>query len=561
MNDVRETEIEGVLCFFVETGRPLSSARLIFRQGEADEPLHESGWLHLIEHLAALGRSDTSLRVEGAVSSLLTTFYVHATTEGAMVEGLRGLTSWLSEPDFAFLARESLALRGKAEELDDPLRRSVSRRYGAVGPGVSSYAEAGAVRATPEVLLDRAQKVFNASNAVLVLNAPPPDDLKLRLTYGEYLAPTPARSIPRRLPAAYADHRGLVLSGTVQRGLEADLFTELLERVVHDELRKRTGGAYAPWSAIEPVDFEQAVVAAGSGLVPDMLPSAVGIGLDLTRRLAETGIDHAWVEEAAQARIRELSSPNALFTVALEAAYAVLADKVPKSQEELLDDLRSVDPGRMQAVARQFHDSLLVGVPEEATVPSSLPVLSTPESTPVATGRRHLHVNWPADSSTFCVDEEVAERATGAVSQTVRLDDVAALFSWRDGTRYLVGRDGSVLVMEARQWVHGRDLTTALDEAVPAELHIPMPDRIVTFKRMGLAQRGAMTFIRFTSTRAGVIGLLGVVLFLAVWAALGGHHVVSVAFVLLGGVLGAHYWRTLSDQAGPSTPPPSPGPA
>src|SRR4029079_17894115 len=52
LRTVRETEIDGVLCFFVDMERPLSSAHLLFRTGLADEPLHESGWLHLLEHLA-----------------------------------------------------------------------------------------------------------------------------------------------------------------------------------------------------------------------------------------------------------------------------------------------------------------------------------------------------------------------------------------------------------------------------------------------------------------------------------------------------------------------------
>ena len=70
LNTVRETEVNGVLCFFVDMGRPASAAHLIFRQGLADEPLHETGWLHLLEHLALLDRETLSRPINGQISML-----------------------------------------------------------------------------------------------------------------------------------------------------------------------------------------------------------------------------------------------------------------------------------------------------------------------------------------------------------------------------------------------------------------------------------------------------------------------------------------------------------
>ena len=70
MTGVRESEIDGVLCFWVDMGRPASCAHLLFRQGLADEPLHESGWLHLLEHLALLDRETLTRPIEGRLSLL-----------------------------------------------------------------------------------------------------------------------------------------------------------------------------------------------------------------------------------------------------------------------------------------------------------------------------------------------------------------------------------------------------------------------------------------------------------------------------------------------------------
>ena len=71
---MQQTTIDGVACFWVDTGRPTLTARLLFRAGSADEPLHESGWLHLLEHAVLHGRGGGTLHVNGFVSPLITAF-------------------------------------------------------------------------------------------------------------------------------------------------------------------------------------------------------------------------------------------------------------------------------------------------------------------------------------------------------------------------------------------------------------------------------------------------------------------------------------------------------
>ncbi len=76
------------------------------------------------------------------------------------------------------------------------------------------------------------------------------------------------------------------------------------------------------------------------------------------------------------------------------------------------------------------------------------------------------------------------------------------MFTWRDGTRELVGRDGSRLEMDPHQWYGADELTHDLDTTVPADLHLPMPDRDVTFHRMGVPQRGAKASARWAQHQA-----------------------------------------------------------
>ena len=236
MTGVRESEIDGVLCFWVDMGRPASCAHLIFRQGLADEPLHESGWLHLLEHLALLDRETLTRPIEGRLSLLRTHFAAFGGPE-AITQHVGDLARWLAAPDLRLLPRQRGLLQAQAQESRDQLTRSLTWRYGASGPGVASYAEIGAVRATDHLLTERSRRVFNAANAILVLDGPPPDGLRVPLPAGEYSTAPTAEPVGRALPAAYRDDVGLTLSGVVTRTHEAGFLPVVLERALHDGLR------------------------------------------------------------------------------------------------------------------------------------------------------------------------------------------------------------------------------------------------------------------------------------------------------------------------------------
>jgi hypothetical protein len=560
LNRVRETDVDGVLCFYVDTGRPATAAHLLFRQGLADEPLAQTGWLHLLEHLALLDVETLSRPVQGRVSMLLTHFAAFGSAE-EVSRHIGALCRWVAEPDFRLLARERGVLQARAQQRHDPLVRSLTWRYGATGPGVASYAEVGALRATAELLAEHSWRVFNAANAILVLDGPPPAELRLPLPAGEYLPPAPATPVQRRLPAAYRDDAGLTLSGLVSWTHEATFLPAILERAVHDGLRDRTGGAYGPWSSMTEVDDQHLVVAGGADVVPEVMSVVCSAGVDVVRRLAEDGIPRAWVEEAVEQRLSRLNSRAALAEVALESAYALLSDRVPMSHEELLGQLRGTDARLVESAARELAATLLVGLPEGATLDQGLPLVSFPEREPTGEGLRHSHVNWPADLATFSADATVVEEVTGTTARAVRIEEVVGLFAWRDGSRRLVARDGSMLEMDAHQWVRADRLAEAIDAAVPEDLHVAMPDREITFRRMSTAERAAIGFARAANTRHGLIVLVSVMAVLALWSVVGGHRLMAFVLLVLSGCLGAQLWRVEDGRLGSHAAPASADPA
>ena len=555
---VHETEIDGVLCFFVDMGRPLSSAHLLFRTGLADEPLHEAGWLHLLEHLTLLDRETLTRPVHGTTSMLLTRFDAYGSPE-EVTERLRDLGRWLSDPDLRLLARERGVLQADAQTRTDPLVRSLPWRYGARGPGVTGFMGAGAVRATPELLTERAHRVFNQANAILVLDGPPPPGLRLPLSAGAYQEPPVAEPVSRPLPASYVDDAGLTLSGVVRRTHVATFLPGLLERAIHDGLRQRTGGAYAPWSSMVEVDDLHAVVGCGSDVVPETHATAGPAGVDVLTRLVADGVPRAWVQEAVEQRLAWLQAAEAPFQVAREAAYAALSGRVPQSLEELLEEVRDTDPTELDRAVRDLRDSLLVGLPEGATVDAATPPLGFPEEEPLISGHRHRHVNWPAEATTFAVGDGVVEHGTALAVRRLALTEVAAMFTWRDGTRELVGADGSRLEMDPHQWWGADELTHALDAAVPAELHLAMPDREVTFHRMGVPQRAAKAFTRWASTRPGLSTMIAVCTLLGLWALVQGRAPVAGVFVAVALIMGAQLYRVQGGGAWPAVEEPDVG--
>ena len=302
MSGVRETDIDGVLCFWVDMGRPASCAHLLFRQGLADEPLHESGWLHLLEHLALLDRETLTRPIEGrrpccAPASPPTAARRPSPSTSAPWRG-----GWPSPTSGCCRASAACSRpRPRGARPADPLADVALRRP---RPGRRRLPEIGAVRATDELLTERARRVFNPANAILVLDGPPPAGLPSLLPAGEYRPGVKAEPISRALPAAYLDDVGLTLSGVVTRTHEAGFLPVLLERALHDGLRRHSGSAFALWSSMVDVDNEYAVVAGGSDVVAEMLPTLAKAALEVSGQLVEHGVPREWVQEAVERRLR-----------------------------------------------------------------------------------------------------------------------------------------------------------------------------------------------------------------------------------------------------------------
>ncbi len=491
MAELHETRVDGVRCFWVETGRPTLASLLLFRYGLADEPIVESGWQHLREHLALNGRGGGAVSVNGQVTVLETGFQIHGPPTD--VAGVLGdLATWLSAPQLGGLDHEANVLRAEASMRGVPAAATaLSMRYGAQGPGLAGYREPGLGRATASALTSRAARVFSRENAVLVLDGPPPVDLRLPLPPGELLPCREAMPCEDILPAAYVSEAGLTVSGVVNRSSGMFVAHDLLREAMSEQFRTKDAAAYAPWVTYERVDHEHAVVVAGSDIHPDAVSSAASKTLLLVDRLRQNLADPGAFSRLREAQIQAVRDPYAAVGVAARAAHEALYGRPPVQLEEMVEEIASLDLVRIREQWEAFHATMLLGVPPGSTWKGQLPVLEFPRASPTRSGKRHRSVNWPADRSRLTINDTAVEISVKDEARRVPFEQVAAVFTFDDGLRHVVRHDGYSLTVDPRAWQAGTSAVARLDAALPEHLHLPhpTPQGVSAPQRLSVARR------------------------------------------------------------------------
>lgn len=480
--ELHETDIDGVRCYWVDAKRPTLSAQLTFRQGMADEPLNESGWLHLLEHLCLEGRGGGALHVNGSVSVLTTELSAHGPVD-AVLGHLSDVSGWLACPDLHDLDREREVLRAEARLRGGPAARALGWRYGAQGPGLASYDDPGLGRVGVDALRERAARVFTRGNAVLALDGPPPAGLRLRLPAGPILPAKDAVACDNGM-AAYIDEAGLVISGVVARSEHATVVPNILQRALRQRLRDHAGGSYAPWADYHRVDTRNAVVLAGSDVTPALLPRLAELVMDLVTRFTSDQVPPGWMQEIIAERLQAYTDPHLAAMVAWRAASMSLVGDRPEGHTEMLEQTRMLDPEAVRADLLALCDSLLLGIPGHTAWNDQLPMLTFPVSTGPTRGKSWRHREWPLNDAKLSVDESRVTVSHGKQIQTVALTDVAGMFCFADGARHLVSEEGWALTVEPDRWRGGSAAIQALDRVVPTTLHLPHParDNITPFR-------------------------------------------------------------------------------
>ncbi|MGL4742965.1 MAG: hypothetical protein ACRCXL_01055, partial [Dermatophilaceae bacterium] len=452
-------------------------ASLVTRAGVVDETLPTTGWTHLAEHLALHDRDRGTFAVNGSVSLTDTRLLFHGEPD-EVTAVLAGVTAWLRAPRLDRVADESRVLRAEAEfRGSGDAAVAMLQRYGAGGAGLAGYTEPGLGRVTPEDLAGFVTTRFTRGNSVLVLDGPPPAGLRLDLPDGERMSlpSRPATRDPR--PAAYPSGARLVLSGEVPRTPEATFLPWVLQDMLRRDLRENAGGAYAPWSAYEPVDPDVTVVLAGSDVAESLLPTVMHWVRSGVETMRSHGILAGVVEDAVASALMQLRDPYAVMEFAERAAAQYLQGLAVQEPAEVLDEVAAVTRDGVAALVAQFADTLLLGVPSSATWSDEYPTLRMPSHREPLAGTRFRSRDFPVFSTALVVGDSTLEIGESQSWQRVAFDDVAGMLATPDGARQVISREGWGLAVEPTMWSGGPRAVELLDLLVPPEKHIPVAAR------------------------------------------------------------------------------------
>lgn len=468
------TEVDGVPTLVAPSSGQVA-AGLLFRVGQADETLPLHGVTHLVEHLALHDSGLSDYHYNGETTSVYTHFHLRGSESdvvgylGKVCAGLADLPMHRLEIEKEILRTESRS-RGGASAL--PLRR-----YGARGYGLPSYPEWGLARLRPEDLREWVEHYFTRDNAVLwIAGSGVPAGLRLPLRPGvRRPAPAPTSALPAT-PAWFAgDDTSVVFSAVVRRSTAASVYSGVLERELFRDLRQEGGYSYTATSTYEPRGDGFATVTAYADALPEKQGAVLGGFVDVLARMRYGAVDPSGVAAVRTKSLEKLNHPEIEAARLPAHALNLLTGQRNLTVDELRAELAAVTVEQVHAVAAEAVEAGLLQTPHRTTADWAGFTAAPTSSADEADGDRHPHRE---DGE---VELVIGPAAAGIVRPgscaTVRYDACAAMLSWPDGARRLIGDDGIVLHLEPAMWAAPPAELAVLDTAVEPSRHIPMPPR------------------------------------------------------------------------------------
>ncbi len=555
------TQVDGVPVLFASAPGPLRAA-LVFRVGPADEHLAIRGITHLVEHLALSGTPVRPHTVPGLGGNAFTTFTVSGDDE-TVVTHLRSVCARLSRLPVRRLEHERGALRLEAVQHARPavFRSLAVRRWGARDHGLCGWDEVGVAGLTAAQVSEWAECGFTRGNAVLCLSGPPPAGLHLPLG-----APVVGFDVPTVAiaddPRCYTDSdRHVALSYLAPHGAAGRALAWVVSKRLTNRLRAQLGSAYGVQSLTDRLDAEHSLYTFVADCAPD---TAAAVQAATTQTLLGLLSEPVTDEELADVR-RLAPEPHEVF---LDPQLTRAAQRhllgTPARSARAGAPLREMTAQQIAAAAREALSTLLLAVPDAASVPVS--IAAPVDTRPAQRLSGPIHLPSGADPD---------NRATGLVrslrglslldgeqSVTVAYDKVAAVLCYDDGTRALVDDTGLTLHVVPKAWHDVHLVLDDIDTAIhpshripagprPAPAPPPRPERITALRvptqaRAGLRRRvhaGARTALRGLRI-AAVVVVVGLVAVAADRSTRAWHPAAIVAVPALTAALAASFRRT-----------------
>lgn len=476
--DVTWTSVDGVPVVHAHEPGPLK-ASLMFRVGKTDETLPTNGITHMVEHLTLFPLGQKPHYQNGSVRTSITTFDVSG-EPGEVTRFLAGVCAGLSSLPVERLATEIRVLDTEAGHKNHGLASALlTWRFGPGGPGLWAFDEFATTTVDAERLQGWAHERFTRGNAVLLLSAAPPQDLRLPLRDGPGWPVPPLADVIPATPAwfrhGFSDISALA---PVRRSVAAVAYTYCLQSALVERLRFDRGIAYSPSVDYDPYDAETALLWISGDSHPEHVAEVTQEIEGSITTLAEEGPAVDRLEEYRATSLASWDNPDATLPRAYSQAFEHLLTGRVTPLEDHRTELEQLTAADVQAVAREVRSALLYAVPQggDLTEEQAVPAPEMSQGDPVS-GTTHLLIGGGLTSERFVVSPEgVSAIRPGAGHATVHFSTCRAVLAWPDGRRVLVAPDGITVTVEPTLWDRGASIVSAIDAAT-ADRFVPRPER------------------------------------------------------------------------------------
>lgn len=470
---IHHTEVDGIPTLFAYATGPMR-AGLVFRVGVADETLAGAGITHLVEHLALHRQGLADYHFNGATKAAFTHFHVEG-AEHEIVAYLDGVCTSLLDLPMERLETEKEILR--TEEASREPGQLPLWRYGAQGYGLVSYPEWGVRGVRPDDVREWAGTWFTRDNAVLwIAGERLPAGLSLKLPAGQRRPMPAVTSALPTAPAYFSDGKGgVLLDAVVTDTTAARLYAGVLERELSRSLRQEGGYSYTAASDYTSRRDGFATVTAFADALPAKQDAVLGGFVDVLAGLQVGRIAQADLEAVRGRSDATLTAPDAAVRRLPGAAEELLAHRPPRGLDELRAELWAMTPQHVHAVALEAAGTALLQAPSGHRADWAGYTAAPTTSSYAVTGTRFEAVR--KDGPAMVVGGEGVSLTAGGEAATVLYRACAALLSWPDGGRRLIGTDGLSVEVEPGEYGIDAHTMATIDAAVPPSAVVRLPPR------------------------------------------------------------------------------------
>lgn len=485
----RELEVDGVRVHHFPSAESITAATLIFAAGIRDETLPTLGTLHALEHLVMSTVRRTPIEINGSVG-LNTTDFTATGSPHLVAAFLEGVCRALVDPPLDRIATESKILDAEGGEGDGGPPLALAR-YGWRDLGVVGGPGPGPRGIRVDAIREAAERWFVASNAVLVIDGPWPEELRLPLRTGP--VPKHDRVAPRhwdRPHAVTVDEpacaASIILPKPSAHGIEL-LAVALIENRLTEVLRHDRGLVYDVSVCMAPTTEHRWDVS----IEIDPPAERVGEALrGLVETLGDLLLNGPTEDELRHAR-DQLTESSLSRDVLISDLTAVSVDRLLDTGVAPFDAaaIAAIDITEIAGYLRAAAYDLLLLVDEAAEPELSaldIPVISgQPETTgPLPPGEAFrppmlaLAISKDARSSRLVLTPTgLAHQYEDAVVE-ISWHDVAGVMRDEDGDLVVFGDAGGAIPVGPGVYRKGQRLVDAVLANVPEHLVYDAPPEL-----------------------------------------------------------------------------------